>query len=308
MALQIRSEQPQDYSGIAEVNLLAFDNRYDVPLIVAMRRQFPSFDIDLSVVAISGDKVVGHILFSPYDIRILDTTVKAVNLSPLAILPDYQRSGIGGKLIEAGHRIAKDKGYPLSFVLGHPPYYPRFGYQMQAYGASEVTISAEAGVQEPVETRVPTVQDIEGLQALWWQAESAVDFALVPEPTLLEWLNPNPMIDCTVYLREDKIIGYTRIHRSEPGKVRLFLAADYDAARAMVGHICTHYQVDTLKLPLHPLSSAANAFRQKPVSTAWDAAMAVSFAPNPFDEYYAQVKTGSRPAGRSIWPAPFDLA
>jgi putative acetyltransferase len=308
MAIKIRSEQPQDYFGIAEANLLAFDNQYDVPLIVAMRRQFTSFDPDLSVVAVDGDKVVGHILFSPYEIRILDTTVKAVNLSPLAVLPQYQRTGVGGQLVEAGHRIAREKGYPLTFVLGHPPYYPRFGYQMNAYGASEVTVSASEGIQQSLETRVPTVQDIDGLQALWWQAEGAVDFALVPEPTLLEWLNPNPMIDCTVYLRDEQIVGYTRIHKSDPGRVRLFLAADDDAARAMVSQICGHYQLDSLKLPLHPLSAGANAFAQKPQSFSWDAAMAVSLAPNPFDDYYAQVKAGSRPAGRSIWPAPFDLA
>lgn len=308
MEIQIRSEQPQDYFGLAEVNLLAFGNQYGVPLIIAMRRQFASFDPDLSIVAIQDNRVVGHVLFSPYDIRVLDTTVKAVNLSPLAVHPDYQRSGVGSQLVEASHRIVKDKGYPLSVVLGHPPYYPRFGYRINAYGASEVTVSASEGVEQPLETRVPTAQDVEGLQALWWQAEGKVDFALVPEPTLLEWLSPNPLIDCRVYLRDEKIIGYTRIHRSNPDTVRVFLAADDDFARTMVSQIASRYQVDSLKLPLHPLSAAANAFNSKPVSVTWDAAMAVSFAPNPFDEYYAQVQAGSRPAGRAIWPAPFDLA
>lgn len=308
MQIQIRSEQPQDYLGIAEAHLLAFDNQYGIPLIVAMRRQFASFDPELSIAAILDGKVVGHVLFSPYDIRVLDMTVKSVNLSPLAIHPDYQRTGIGGQLVEAGHRIVKEKGYALSTVLGHPPYYPRFGYKTQAYGASEVTVSASEGLQQSLETRVPTAQDVEGLQALWWQAEGAVDFALVPESTLLEWLSPNPLIDCTVYLQNGKIIGYVRIQRREPLNVRVFLASDDNAARAMVGNICNHYQVDSLKLPLHPRSSAANAFAHKPVSAAWEAAMAVSFAPNPFDEYYAQVQAGSRPIGRAIWPAPFDLA
>jgi putative acetyltransferase len=308
MELQIRVEQTQDYFGIGEVNLLAFDNQYGVPLIIAMRRQFPSFDPDLSLVAINDKKVVGHILFSPYDIRVLDTTVKSVNLSPLAVHPDYQRTGVGGQLVEAGHRIAREKGYLLTTVLGHPPYYPRFGYQTKAYGASEVTISADEGIQHSLETRVPTVQDVDALQALWWQAEGSVDFVLVPEPTLLEWLSPNPMIDCMVYLQDDKVIGYTRIHRSDPGKARQFLAADDDSARVMVSHICKHYQLDSMTLPLHPLSAAANAFTKKPVSNAWDAGMAFSLAPNPFDDYYAQVNSGTRPAGRSIWPSPFDLA
>jgi predicted N-acetyltransferase YhbS len=308
MPIEIRSEQTQDYFGIAEVQLLAFGNQYGIPLIVAMRRQFASFDPELSIAAIQDGKVVGHVVFSPYDIRVLDTTVKSVNLSPLAVHPDYQRTGVGGQLVEAGHRMVKEKGYVLSTVLGHPPYYPRFGYQIKAYGASEVTVTASEGTQQMLEMRVPITQDIESLQALWWQAEGAVDFALIPEPTLLEWLSPNPLIDCTVYLRDGQVIGYARILRSTPLHVRTFLAADDEAARAMVGSICSHYQVDSVKLPLHPFSAGANAFDQKPVSVGWDAGMAVSLAPNPFDEYFAQVQAGSRPAGRAIWPPPFDLA
>ena len=308
MSLDIRAEQPADFPGIAEVNLLAFNNQYGIPLIIAMRRQFPSFDPDLSIVAVLDGKVVGHILFSPYEIRLLETTVKSVNLSPLAVHPDHQRMGIGGQLIEAGHRITAEKGYPLTFVLGHPEYYPRFGYQTYAYGASEVTVTADEGLSQRLETRAPVSADIDALQALWWKSEAAVDFALVPEPTLLEWLSPNPQIACTVYLRGGQIIGYTRIHQAKPDSVRTFLASDADSAREIVGHLCAQYDLDKVTLPLHPASTTANAFTEKPQTTAWSASMAFSFAPNPFDDYYAQVCSGTRPAGRSIWPAPFDLS
>lgn len=308
MNLHIRPEQPTDYPGISEVTLLAFGNQYGTPLIIPLRRQFASFDPDLSLVAVLDNKVVGHILFSPYEIRLLETTVKAVNLSPLAVHPDHQRKGIGGQLIEAGHRIAAEKGYPLTFVLGHPEYYPRFGYQTYAYGASEVTVTADEGLSQPLETRSPIAADVETLQALWWKSEAAVDFALVPEPTLLEWLSPNPQIACTLYLRNHEVIGYTRIHQAKPDAVRAFLAADADSARAIIGHICAQYDLDKITLPLHPASAAADAFTQKPQTTAWSASMAFSFAPNPFDDYYAQARSGTRPSGRSLWPAPFDLS
>ena len=73
----------------------------------------------------SDGRVAGHILFT--EIRIADTTQLA--LAPLSVVPSLQRMGIGGQLIREGHRIAKEMGYTFSVVLGHPDYYPRFGYR-----------------------------------------------------------------------------------------------------------------------------------------------------------------------------------
>jgi putative acetyltransferase len=50
-------------------------------------------------------------------------------LGPMAVLPDYQRQGIGSKLVEAGNRKLKDAGCPFVIVVGHAPYYPRFGFR-----------------------------------------------------------------------------------------------------------------------------------------------------------------------------------
>ena len=69
--------------------------------------------------------IVGHILFTK--LKVGQTTQLA--LAPLAVHPDFQRQGIGGALIEEGHRIAAQLGYDYSILLGHPTYYPRFGYQ-----------------------------------------------------------------------------------------------------------------------------------------------------------------------------------
>src|SRR5690606_10900443 len=125
-------------------------------------------------------------------------------------------------------------------------------------------VPADEGLNQRLETRAPVSADIDALQALWWKSEAAVDFALVPEPTLLEWLSPNPQIACTVYLRGGQIIGYTHIHQAKPDSARTFLAADDDSAREIVGHLCAQYDLDKITLPLHPASTAANAFTEKP--------------------------------------------
>ena len=86
---------------------------------------FESFIQELSLVAEQDGRIVGRILFTK--LKVGQTTQLA--LAPLAVHPDFQRQGIGGALIEEGHRIAAQLGYDYSILLGHPTYYPRFGYQ-----------------------------------------------------------------------------------------------------------------------------------------------------------------------------------
>lgn len=308
--LTIRPERIEDYPAIAEVNILAFEQRLTEALIVTLSRHYQRFDPQLSLVAEQDNKIVGHALFTPTAIRLLNTTVNAVCLAPIAVHPDYQKQGIGGKLIAEGHALARQKGYVLSFLVGHTTYYPRFGYQTFAYGLSEVTAFADDFSSMGLETRKPEQGDLPALRALWEQAEGGVDFALVPQDSLLEWISPNPAITCMVYLHDGQIVGYTRIHTHQPDAPRVFLAVDDDSARAIAGHIVRQFRagkVGMLKLPLHPASNCANAFHDKPIGQAWEAAMAISLTPNPFDDYYAQVQAKQRPPGRPIWPVAFDL-
>jgi putative acetyltransferase len=80
----------------------------------------------LSLVATVNDRVVGHIMYSPLSIG---GNVKGAALGPMGVLPEYQRHGIGGKLIEAGNRKLKDAGCPFIIVVGHADYYARFGFR-----------------------------------------------------------------------------------------------------------------------------------------------------------------------------------
>ncbi len=100
--ITIRQERVTDYATIGELHARAFGNRAVESTIVALLRQRRAFDPELSLVAEIDGKVVGHVLFSPYQIRLLDQTIPAVNLAPIAVDPKYQGQGIGGQLVLEG--------------------------------------------------------------------------------------------------------------------------------------------------------------------------------------------------------------
>ena len=81
----------------------------------------------LSLVATIDDRVVGHILFTPVTIE-PPVDRRIAGLAPMAVRPDHQRSGVGGQLICAGLEECRRRGYSAVVVLGHPEYYPRFGF------------------------------------------------------------------------------------------------------------------------------------------------------------------------------------
>ena len=81
------------------------------------------------------EQVIGHILFSPVTIEPDGSSCNGVTLAPLAILPAYQRKGIGSQLVRVGLEECRLLGHDLVFVVGHPEYYPRFGFvQARAKG------------------------------------------------------------------------------------------------------------------------------------------------------------------------------
>lgn len=252
---------------------------------------------------------LGHALFSPYTLRLLGQEVPAVCLAPLAVDPGVQRQGIGGMLIRAGHASAAARGYTVSFLIGHPTYYPRFGYQTHAFGTAQLTVRAQAG--DTLETRRPTEEDLAALCALWRAEEGGVDMALEPASDLLEWLSPHPDIQATIYLRAGQLVGYTRIHRDEPTSPRVFLACDKEAAHSILATLAsTRAPISSARepyiLPLHPSSASAAFLGQAEVSTR-AAAMACELAASPLPAYLAAQREQRRPAGRLIWPVAFDL-
>jgi predicted N-acetyltransferase YhbS len=302
--MKIRPEAVSDYADIAALHTRAFGNRAYEPLIVALHRQRRAFDAELSLVAEADGRIAGHALFSPQRVRLLGEAVWAVNLAPIAVDPEYQNAGIGGALIMRGHDVARSKGYAFSFLLGHTDYYPRFGYQMNAFGASSIEVAPPPDAPA-LPSRPLTADDVPRLRELWEREEGNVDFAIYPGDDLLDWLSPNPAIQACVYLRGEAVVGYARIHSRWPHSPRLFLAADTEAARGMVASFAG--ESPTLTLLLHPRSASVTAFEGEAKADAWGAAMACSLLPGILDDYFAQLRAGAIPPGRPIWPVAFDL-
>jgi putative acetyltransferase len=121
--MAVRVERAGDETGVRETNELAFGAPLEANLVDALRRA----DGYLSLVATIDEQVVGHILFTPIT---LDPQVdcRIAGLAPMAVRPEHQRMGVGGQLIRAGLEECRRRGYSAVVVLGHPDYYPKFGF------------------------------------------------------------------------------------------------------------------------------------------------------------------------------------
>jgi putative acetyltransferase len=128
----IRAETSTDIPAIYFVNRTAFDGRDAEPRLVDDIRLSDNFIPELSLVATVDGQVVGHILFSRIHIQTETGPVPALSLAPMAVLPDYQNRGIGSALVRSGLEQCRRLGHAIVVVLGHPAYYPRFGFTAQA--------------------------------------------------------------------------------------------------------------------------------------------------------------------------------
>jgi putative acetyltransferase len=121
----IRDEEPGDIKSIFEVNSRAFETDTEARLVNTLRGEGVRM---ISLVAEMGGMVAGHILFTPVITENQGTSIAAGGLGPMAVLPEYQRSGLGSILISAGLGACRTIGWKAVFVLGHPEYYPKFGF------------------------------------------------------------------------------------------------------------------------------------------------------------------------------------
>ena len=127
--LKIREETPADHAAVRNVNERAFERGGEADLVDALR-QFASPVISLvaELVTEADRQAVGHILFSPVIIESEATSFTAMGLAPMAVLPEFQNQSIGSALVRRGLEECKRLGHEVVVVLGHPEYYPRFGF------------------------------------------------------------------------------------------------------------------------------------------------------------------------------------
>ncbi len=194
MSIIIRAELPEDVAAIREVNRRAFNQDQEANLVDALRANGAAL---LSLVATLDGQVVGHIMYSPATIgtdpgsargrvsnaevsgaevstaEVSGAEVTGAGLAPMAVLPEHQRHGIGSKLIAAGTQKLRDSGYPFIIVLGHPDYYPRFGF----VPANTLGITCEWDV--PSEAFMILILDQSKIQTLSGFAKYRPEFATV---------------------------------------------------------------------------------------------------------------------------------
>lgn len=122
----IRQEKTEDINDIREVNEKAFGKPQEANIVNNLRR---NCDELLSLVAVENEKIVGYILFSPAIIEGKHGIIKGMGLAPMAVMPEKQRQGIGSELVKIGIEYLKETKNLFIIVLGHPEYYPRFGFE-----------------------------------------------------------------------------------------------------------------------------------------------------------------------------------
>jgi putative acetyltransferase len=141
VAIVYRPEAPGDIAGIHTVNQVVFQTDAEARLVDALRA---SGKLRVSLVAEQAGQIIGHIAFSPVTLSSDPVDTGGIGLGPLAVLPAFQRQGIGGKLVREGLAACTLAGCAYVVVLGDPRYYRRFGFAR----ASDYGLGNKYGVDD----------------------------------------------------------------------------------------------------------------------------------------------------------------
>jgi putative acetyltransferase len=137
----IRERGPADDDAIRRLNNAAFGGTAESKLVEDLRAARLAA---VELVAVDAAAIVGHILFSALVVTVDGEAVPTLALAPMAVQPDRQRSGVGSALVRAGLELARQREWWAAIVLGHPSYYPRFGFSAALARRLEAPYSGEA--------------------------------------------------------------------------------------------------------------------------------------------------------------------
>jgi putative acetyltransferase len=125
VTFEIRSERAADAEAVSTVNAAAFGRPDEARLVERLREHAQLY---LGLVALADGTVVGHILFTPVTLHCYQAPSTVMALAPMAVLPAWQRRGIGSALVREGLEACRAAGQDVVVVVGHPAFYPRFGF------------------------------------------------------------------------------------------------------------------------------------------------------------------------------------
>lgn len=162
--ITIRPEKSEDFNTIYKINKKAFNGEVEARLIDKIR-QSDNFVPELSLVALKDDKIVGHILFSRVKIKIKGAEKLILALAPIAVLPELQKKGIGSLLVKKGLQTCKGFDYDIIVVIGHPEFFPRFGFTPARKRGLEVSFGVEIPSEAFMvcELKKDALKDIRGI-------------------------------------------------------------------------------------------------------------------------------------------------
>lgn len=161
--LVVRQEVAQDHQAVYAIVSAAFKTSDEADLVNRLR-PIPGV---ISMVAEEEGELIGHIMFSP--VRLINKNgtlenIKIAGLAPVSVKPGHQRNGVGKALINAGLKACQDVGVVASILLGHPEYYPKFGFQP---AFSTFGIQSTYDVSDPVfmalELKIGALKDVSGV-------------------------------------------------------------------------------------------------------------------------------------------------
>lgn len=134
MNITIRKEEKKDFRTVFNLVEKAFEKElmsdHKEQELVERLRNSEAFVPELSLVAEIGEQIVGYVLLTKIKIVNEAFETESLAMAPVAVLPEFQGKGVGGRLIESAHEKAKKLGFGSVVLLGHEGYYPRFGYEM----------------------------------------------------------------------------------------------------------------------------------------------------------------------------------
>jgi len=301
MGLRLHSELISDEAAIEEINCRAFGSMDEAHIVQLMRQYHPSYDPRYSIVAWDGDVAVGHILGTPMQLRLMGANIRAVAIGPVAVVPEQQKRGIGGLLLNAIHDLARQEGFALAFLYGHPTYYPRYGYQA-CFGGAHVDIDTVLLPQPTMKFRqMPVhVADMPWLVERHAVELADVDFAWPWGSAISEWTIP--AMNCVIWWTADGRRAAYTVTRQGRKSCKMILADDPTLAREVLACIrpatLEHHPAGWLvKQTLDPTWATAHA-------EAFTAAMACELQPGVLRPYLDACAAGRLP-GATMFPLPF---